>query len=121
MIARMGTFSLSESKRERGGRTVQVVRIAGDLDAHTFPALQDALERLVVEGARAIVIDCTALAYVSSAGLGVLKKMVLEARASGGDIRLAALSEKIHNIVNLLGFSKIIQTFASVDEAVSSF
>jgi anti-anti-sigma factor len=117
----MGHFSLSDGRRERAGRTVRVVRIEGDLDAHTFPQLQDRLERALADGDRAIVLDCQGLAYISSAGLGVLKKMVKEVRTTGGDIRVAALSEKIQNIVNLLGFSKIIQVFATVDEAVESF
>ena len=117
----MGTFSLSESRRERAGKVVRVLKVEGDLDAHTFPLLQDRLERMLGDGDRAIVLDCSGLDYISSAGLGVLKKMVKEVRTTGGDIRVAALSEKIHNIVNLLGFSKIIQVFGGVDEAVQSY
>lgn len=100
---------------------MRVLKIAGDLDAHTFPLLQSRLEKLIAEGDRSIVLDCADLSYMSSAGLGVLKKMVKEIRTSGGDIRLAQLSDKIHNIVNLLGFSKIIQVFPNLDEAASSF
>ena len=117
----MGTFALSESRRERAGKPVRVLRVEGDLDAHTFPQLQARLEQMLGDGERAIVLDCASLDYISSAGLGVLKKMVKEVRSSGGDIRLAALSEKITNIVNLLGFSKIIQVFPTLDEAVASY
>lgn len=119
--AAVGEFALSESRRERAGKAVSILRVEGDLDAHTFPLLQGRLESMLADGGRYIVLDCARLDYISSAGLGVLKKMVKEVRASGGDIRLAALSDKIANIVNLLGFSKIIQVFASLDEAVDSF
>src|SRR5437762_2186277 len=104
----MGSFSLNESKKERAGKSVRVLSVQGELDAHTFPRLQEKLEQAIGEAEKAIVIDCGRLDYISSAGLGVLKRMVKEIRTTGGDIRLAALSEKIHNIVNLLGFSKII-------------
>jgi anti-anti-sigma factor len=117
----MGQFTLNEARKERGGKTVRVISVAGDLDAHTFPQLQDRLEQMIRDSEKAIIIDCGHLDYISSAGLGVLKRMVKEIRTGGGDIRLAALSEKIHNIVNLLGFSKIIQVFGSVDEAVASY
>ncbi len=118
----MGTFALSETRRDRAGKPpVTILKVEGDLDAHTFPLLQSRLEKLVAEGDRAIVLDCAGLAYMSSAGLGVLKKMVKEIRGTGGDIRLAALSDKIHNIIELLGFSKIIQVFPTLDEAVASF
>ena len=36
-----------------------------------------------------LVIDFRKLDYISSAGLGVLKKIVNEVRTTGGDIRLA--------------------------------
>jgi len=117
----MAQLAILETKHERLGRAVHVLALSGDLDAHTFPAFQERLERTVAEGARAVVIDGKALAYVSSAGLGVLKRMVKDVRADGGDIRLAALTEKIRNIMNLLGFSKIIQVFSTVEEAVESF
>ncbi len=112
---------MSEGRRERGGKTVRVISVAGDLDAHTFPRLQDRLAALIGARDAAIVLDCGKLDYISSAGLAVLKKMTHEARQGGGDIRLAALSDKTNNIVNLLGFSKIIQVFGTVDEATSSF
>lgn len=117
----MTAFELKELKREHQGKTIRVLRVSGDLDAHSFPTLQERLEAHILEGERAIVIDCGGLHYISSAGLGVLKKMVKEIRQNGGDIRLSALSEKIRNIVTLLGFSKIIQVFPSLDEAVASF
>ena len=53
--------------------------------------------------------------------LQVLKRMVHETRAGGGDIRLAGLSQKIHNIVNVLGFQRIFQIFGNADEAVQSY
>jgi anti-sigma B factor antagonist len=117
----MGHFGLTESRRDLGGRTIQVLGVAGELDAHTFPQFQERVERLIGDGSKAIVIDFKHLDYISSAGLGVLKKIVNETRSGGGDIRLAALSQKIHNIVNLLGFTKIFQVFSTVDEAASSY
>jgi len=117
----MAQFSLNESQRERGGKKVRVLSIAGDLDAHTFPRLQQRLEQMISENERAIVIDCLKLDYVSSAGLSVLRRMARELRQNGGDLRLSGLSEKISNIVNVLGFSKVIQVFESLEDAVASY
>jgi anti-anti-sigma factor len=119
--AAMGPFGLSESTRERNGKTVHIVSVAGELDAHTFRHLQEKLEALIAERERAVVIDFGKLDYISSAGLQVLKRMVHETRSGGGDIRLSGLSQKIHNIVNVLGFQRIFQIFASADEAVQSY
>jgi len=117
----MVEFSLSESGRERPGKTVQILKVAGGLDAYSFPVLQERIEQLIAGGARYLVIDCAGLDYISSAGLGVLKKMVREIRTHGGDIRLAALSEQITKIVHLLGFDKVINVYATLEDAVSSY
>ncbi len=118
----MGTFHVSEKTREVGpNRRVRILRIEGDLDAHTFPEVQDRLEDMVANGERSIVLDCEALDYISSAGITVLQRMVKEVRSTGGDMRLAGLSEKIRSIINLLGFSKIIHDYADLDRAVASY
>ena len=59
--------------------------------------------------------------YISSAGLAVLNKMAHVFRQREGDLRLARLADTIQNVVDLLGFSKVIRVFADLDEAVQSF
>ena len=100
---------------------VDVLRLAGQLDAHSFPRLQEALEDLGGSDRSRVVLDCGDLEYISSAGLGVLKKMSREFREKAGDIRLASLTPKIKNVVDLLGFSQVIQVFPGSEEAVNSF
>jgi anti-anti-sigma factor len=119
----MADFEISYSQREASGKRppVKVVKVKGQLDAHTFPTLQQKLEVLLREKDPRLVLDCQNLEYISSAGLGVLKKMVREFRGKGGDIRLAALSDKIDNVMNLLGFSQVIRVFDGLDEAVESY
>lgn len=118
----MTEFSVGESAREAGGLEVLVLELRGELDAHTFPTLQDHLNDVLDRGrSPRAVLDCTRLEYISSAGLGVLKKMTNEFRHAEGDLRLAALSKKILSVMSLLGFTQFIRTFDTVDEAVSSF
>ncbi len=119
----MPEFEITTSHREAGaqGPRVRIVKVKGQLDAHTFPTLQQKLESILEEQDPRMVLDCEKLDYISSAGLGVLKKMVREFRGKGGDIRLAGLSEKIDNVMNLLGFSQVIRVYKGIDEAVQSF
>jgi anti-anti-sigma factor len=119
----MPEFEISTSNRDAGdqGPKVKVVKVKGQLDAHTFPALQQKLESILHEQDPRLVLDCQNLEYISSAGLGVLKKMVREFRGKGGDIRLARLSDKIDNVMNLLGFSQVIRVYGGIDEAVQSY
>ncbi|MCO5172216.1 MAG: STAS domain-containing protein [Planctomycetes bacterium] len=117
----MPDFKIDQSTRDASGRSVRVLNLKGQLDAHTFPDLQRELEALVSGDTPRVVLDCSSLDYISSAGLGVLKKMTREFRGKQGDIRLAQLPPKIDNVVSLLGFSQVLRTFKGLDEAVKSY
>ncbi|MGE0709478.1 MAG: STAS domain-containing protein [Planctomycetota bacterium] len=113
----MADFEIEHESRE----DVRVLRLKGQLDAHTFPALQEQLEGLDEADPPRVVLDCSGLEYVSSAGLGVLKKMSRDFRQRDGDLRLASLTEKIANVMSLLGFNQVIRVFGDLDEAVRSY
>ena len=113
----MAEFEIS--RRDRGG--VTVLQLKGQLDAHTFPSLQRELEELVAAEDAQVVLDCADLDYISSAGLGVLKKMTREFRGLDGDLRLAALTPKINSVVTLLGFDQVLRVFPDSDQAVESY
>ncbi|SRR5579884_3647069 len=99
-----------------------VIALAGQLDAHTASEFERFLERIVRdEGKRQLVLDFDALEYISSAGLGVLMGLIEEVRAGGGDMKLAALPEKIFHVLDLLGFPMVFQIFSGVQDAELAF
>jgi anti-sigma B factor antagonist len=118
----MTDFQIRSSQQQTpGGGPVRVVNVKGSLDAHTFLAFQKELENTLRANDAKVVLDCDGLDYMSSAGLGVLKKYVHDFRGRGGDIRIARVPEKVGNIIKLLGFSKVFKIFSTLDEAVSSY
>jgi len=113
---------MSELEITRSNKSdIEVLSLKGQLDAHTFSSLQKELEEVGGGDKPKVVLDCQSLEYISSAGLGVLKKMSRDFRGRDGDIRLAALPPKINNVVSLLGFNQVLQVFDGLDAAVDSF
>lgn len=105
-----------------GSGEVGVIALEGQLDAHTAPDFERFLEQKVrAEHTINIVLDFHALDYISSAGLGVLMGLIEEVRLQNGDIKLAALPEKIFHVLDLLGFPMVFQIYPTVDEAVTAF
>ena len=80
------------------------VVMSGRLDATQAAAAQAFLER--VEGC--VVIDCAALEYLSSAGLGVLLKTQKRLLAAGGKLRLVGVNRHLQDIFSYSGFDQIL-------------
>lgn len=79
------------------------VVIEGRLDAAQAATAQAFLDG--VNGS--VVLDCTALEYLSSAGLGVLLKTQKRLKPGGGSLRLTGVSRHVHDIFKYAGFDQI--------------
>lgn len=98
-----------------------VVPVQGRIDALAVRDLYDQLAQRLVGGPASLVIDCIQLSYLSSAGTRTLMQALHEARARGGDIRLARVPPRIYEIFELTGLVEDIAIYSSVDEAVASY
>ncbi len=104
------------------GYQVTILELAGQLDAHTAPEFERFLETRVRDERKAkLILDFHNLEYISSAGLGVLMGLIEEVRSQGGDMKLAALPEKIFHVLDLLGFPVVFQIYPTVLEAAVAF
>jgi anti-sigma B factor antagonist len=100
---------------------VQLIRLAGSLDMYSFPRLESQLNTLFQQGRHSLVLDCRDLDYIGSAGLGALIGFAKQAREHNGDLRLLNVPERIYKIIELLGFTKVLQVHHTEDDAVASF
>ena len=105
-----------ESRQE-----VTVVSIDGSVDGTTARELVSSLRAHVSEGRTRLVGNLAGVDYTSSAGLRALLETVKETRHHGGDLRLAAVRPEVLRVLELSGFTSILQVFDDVDAAVASF
>lgn len=98
-----------------------VAEIVGNVDTVTADDLLTALRNAVGEGHVRLVGDMSGVGYTSSAGLRALLGAMKEARRNGGDLRLAAVGEKVHKVLQLSGFTSILQLYPDVDAALVSY
>ena len=107
---------LSIEMREVGG--VAVVEPDGFINAHTVRQFESSLEGLVHAGKYQILLNCTRLSYISSAGLGAIMGLIETVRENGGDIQLCALQENVYAIFDTLGFTQLYKVFPTEAEAL---
>jgi anti-sigma B factor antagonist len=68
-----------------------------------------------------IVLDCSLVQYMDSAGVEMLLHCVQEAMKRDGDLKLAAVSPAAATILELMRVDRLFETFETTDEAVQSF
>ncbi len=99
---------------------VAVLLPAGFINAHTVRGFEEALEGLVQDGRYTILINCTELNYISSAGLGAIMGLIETVREHGGDILLSNLQENVFAIFDTLGFTQLYRVFGDEGQALAA-
>ena len=102
-------------------QNVAIMNVKGRVDSNTTPELDSALANLLDSDKNKIVLNLEAVEYLSSAGLRALVKALKSAQASGGDLRLASVSEPIEVILRTVGMMQMFKMFSTNEEAVAGF
>ena len=82
------------------------LKIVGRLDTTTAPELEAAIDGCAA-GLNELVLDCSALEYVSSAGLRVILKAQKLMNAKG-NMKLTHVNETIMEVFDITGFADIL-------------
>ena len=117
----MKELKIEQGNTAVGERDINILRLEGYVDAHTFTEFEEELTRLVESGKYNLLLDLEKLTYINSTGLGLLMATFRQVRQHGGDLVIAKMSDKITNIFNLLGFSRLISTYPTEAEALQKF
>lgn len=83
------------------------VQIIGLLDTTTISEQADDLQKVLDMADQALVMDCSELEYISSAGLRFFMQLKRETEAKGGKIRIIHLNEDVADIFRMSGFHNI--------------
>ena len=85
---------------------VVTLKIVGRLDTSTAPALEAAIDGCAAD-IEELILDCSALEYVSSAGLRVILKAQKQMNVRGR-MKLIGVNETIMEVFDITGFADIL-------------
>jgi anti-anti-sigma factor len=91
---------------------VRVVSLVGRADSVTAPALGRQLTDLVWQAPTGLVLDLSAVTYISSAGLSTLVTVLKVAEARGGSLVLCGLTVGVRQVFSLAG---LLTRFVTAD------
>lgn len=85
-----------------------ILAIVGEIDASSSIELDLAIAKSVGEGFTRILVDCSALEYISSAGLGVFMSYIEEFRDKKITMVLYGMKDKVLNTFQILGLADLL-------------
>lgn len=100
---------------------VWTIAPAGRLDLPASRAIVDALRDLCDAGHARVVVDLSNVLYVASAGLKALLTGARRARLLAGDVRLAAVNDRVREVLEMSGFDQVFTIYGTPAEAIASY
>ena len=102
----------------RDGVFIQTV--IGRIDASTAGLFEQKLVGAVAERPACLVLDCTELKYISSAGLRALLLSAKQAALAQTQLVLCSVPDQIRRVFELAGLPSILPMFPTLESALVS-
>jgi anti-sigma B factor antagonist len=91
------------------GEEATTLRVEGELDALSAPTLRPAIDTILGEKPKLVVVDLSALRMIDSSGVGAIVSLYKRLRATGGDVRLDGLAGQPLAIFKVLKLDRVFQ------------
>jgi len=82
--------------------------------------LRDRVRTLIAKGSR-VILNLADVTYIDSVGLGTLVALYTTARNAGGSIKLARLTQRVGDLLQVTKLLTVFEVYNSEEEAVDSF
>lgn len=100
---------------------VDLAIVEGRIDSSNATELGQALNERINKGKLNLVVDLERVDYMSSGGLRELVAALKQVKKDGGDLRLAAPSDRVREVLQLAGLDSIFAIYDDQVSAVGSF
>ena len=94
--------------------------VSGRVNILNAMRFEEAVENLIEDGDRAVIIDLGNLVYISSAGLYAVLKIAKIMWKRDAEFALCGLSDAVHLVFERVGFASIIAIHSTRAEALAS-
>ena len=100
---------------------VSVVSFRGRFDAPSAPEAERKLRELLDSGMSKVLLDLTAVEYISSGGLRVIIMLTKALEKINGELKLCGLSPFVSEVFKITNLAKRYEICATREEALVTF
>lgn len=99
--------------------SVSVAKLGGHVDTLNAAELEGSLLALAESGPKQLLVDCTGLEYINSAGLRVFLLVAKRMESNGGRCAFCGLSPNVKLVFETIGFDRILTVYDTRDAALA--
>lgn len=96
-----------------------ILAVIGSIDSLTAPELNTQIDEMIKQGHIYLILNLSAVDFMSSAGLRSILTGLKKTRDEMGDLYLSAIPDGISRVLRVAGLMNIISTFETDGEAIS--
>jgi len=100
---------------------VVIMQLPEELNVKQVQAFMQEMGPLLESNRPRIVLECSQVRSMDSAGVEMLLRCLEEVLKRDGDLKLAALSPEAEVILEIMRVARVFEIFSTSDEAVRSF
>jgi anti-sigma B factor antagonist len=93
--------------------------LKGRLDNDNAQSLEDSLTKLIDNGARQLIVDCSQIEFINNAGLRALLNIAKRILDFDGRLALHSASQAAKDMFDKTGFSMVSRIYDTREEAVA--
>jgi len=94
-----------------------VLRVAGEIDIETSPALEEQLQAVLDQGHTSVLVDLGQVTFLDSTGLSALIGGLRRCQGVGGELRLVSPRANVRKVLEVTG---LVETFHVDDETAAA-
>ena len=110
-----------ELRQRQADGDILVIEADGELDAETAETFTRKVEQIVAGGAKQLVVDCTLLDAVSSAGVSAIMFLNRRMQQCGGDVKLAGVKGLVRDVLKVMRLDRVLAIYDTVADARRAF
>jgi anti-sigma B factor antagonist len=97
-----------------------IVTLTGEVDLHTAPSLEQALEGVVALGGTAVALDLAEVSFVDSTVLGILLRYHDRLQSLGGELVIVTEDRRLLRTFEVTGLDRILAIEQKLADAIPS-
>jgi anti-anti-sigma factor len=99
--------------------TDTIIRLRGEIDIATAPALRERLLGVLRPGMGVVILDLSGVSFCDASGLGVLVGIHHHATAVGVTLRLTALHPRVTRMLHIHGLDRVLTIYPALADALT--